>query len=98
MAKKNNNQAVAAIFSLLNDFRLSQGKQSLGFINPLIYSDSFRSAFNDIDSGSNPGCGTDGKIALSGMFWRLLTFVFHFRRVSRNHRMGPGQYSSRCSL
>jgi len=51
---------VAAIFSLLNDFRLSQGKQSLGFINPLIYSDSFRSAFNDIHSGSNPGCGTDG--------------------------------------
>ncbi|KAG6849410.1 hypothetical protein H0H93_008716 [Arthromyces matolae] len=50
---------VAAIFSLLNDVRLAAGKASLGFINPLIYSNP--SAFNDIVSGSNPGCSTNGK-------------------------------------
>ncbi|KAG5352408.1 hypothetical protein C0989_002439 [Termitomyces sp. Mn162] len=49
---------VAAIFSLLNDVRLAANKTSLGFINPLIY--SHPSAFNDIVSGSNPGCGTAG--------------------------------------
>ncbi|KAG6886113.1 hypothetical protein C0993_002632 [Termitomyces sp. T159_Od127] len=49
---------VAAIFSLLNDARLAANKPSLGFVNPLIYSNP--SAFNDIISGSNPGCGTNG--------------------------------------
>ncbi len=27
---------------------------------PKIYSDNFTAGFNDIISGSNPGCGTDG--------------------------------------
>ena len=54
-------QTVAGIFSLLNDFRLSKGRSSLGFINPLIYSTAV-SGFNDITSGSNPGCGTNGKV------------------------------------
>ncbi|KAG6898306.1 hypothetical protein C0992_011897 [Termitomyces sp. T32_za158] len=49
---------VAAIFSLLNDVRLAANKPTLGFVNPLIYSQS--SAFNDVISGSNPGCGTNG--------------------------------------
>lgn len=52
-------QTVAGVFALLNDFRLSQGKTALGFINPLIYSTA-SSGFNDITSGSNPGCGTNG--------------------------------------
>lgn len=56
---------VAAVFSLLNDFRLSQGKTSLGFINPLIYATAAQ-GFNDITSGSNPGCGTAGFSAVKG--------------------------------
>ena len=49
--------------ALLNDFRLSKGKTSLGFINPLIYSTAAK-GFNDITSGSNPGCGTAGSLTL----------------------------------
>ncbi|KAF9482612.1 subtilisin-like protein [Pholiota conissans] len=56
---------VAGIFSLLNDFRLSQGKTALGFINPLIYSTA-KTGFNDITSGSNPGCGQTGFTAGTG--------------------------------
>lgn len=54
------NQTVAGVFALLNDFRLSQNKTTLGFINPLIYSTA-ASGFNDIKAGTNPGCGTRGK-------------------------------------
>jgi len=53
------NQTTAGVFALLNDFRLSQGKSTLGFINPLIYSTA-SSGFNDITAGSNPGCNTRG--------------------------------------
>ncbi|KAK0203079.1 peptidase S8/S53 domain-containing protein [Desarmillaria ectypa] len=55
---------VAGIFALLNDYRLSKGQPSLGFINPLIYANS--GGFNDITSGSNPGCGTNGFTAVTG--------------------------------
>lgn len=55
---------VAGIFALLNDFRLANGKSSLGFINPLIYANS--GGFNDIKSGSNPGCSTNGFTAATG--------------------------------
>ncbi|KAF8886336.1 subtilisin-like protein [Infundibulicybe gibba] len=61
---------VAAIFSLLNDFRIANGKPSLGFINPLLYSTA-SSGFNDITSGSNPGCGTTGFTA--GRGWDPVT-------------------------
>lgn len=53
------NQTAAGVFALLNDFRLSQGKSTLGFVNPLIYSTA-SSGFNDITAGSNPGCNTRG--------------------------------------
>ncbi|KAF9456972.1 peptidase S8/S53 domain-containing protein [Collybia nuda] len=56
--------AVAGVFTLLNDFRIANGKPSLGFINPLIYSRA--SGFNDIVSGSNPGCGSEGFTAVEG--------------------------------
>ncbi|KAF8159850.1 peptidase S8/S53 domain-containing protein [Crassisporium funariophilum] len=55
----------AGVFALLNDFRLSKGKTSLGFINPLIYSTASK-GFTDITSGSNPGCGTTGFTAGKG--------------------------------
>jgi len=55
----------AGVIALLNDFRLSQNKSSLGFLNPLIYSTG-TAGFNDITSGSNPGCGTNGFSAGTG--------------------------------
>ncbi|EAU89995.2 tripeptidyl peptidase SED3 [Coprinopsis cinerea okayama7 len=64
---------VAGIFALLNDYRLSQNRSLLGFINPLIYSGYARGAFNDIVSGNNPGCHTNGFEARSG--WDPVTGV-----------------------
>lgn len=56
----------ASMISLINDARLAQGKNSVGFINPTLYSDKFTSAFNDITTGGNPGCGTKGFNATIG--------------------------------
>ncbi|KAF9448925.1 subtilisin-like protein [Macrolepiota fuliginosa MF-IS2] len=56
---------VAGVFALLNDYRISEGKPKLGFVNPLLYSTA-ASGFNDITSGSNPGCGTSGFAARPG--------------------------------
>ncbi|KAF7345392.1 Subtilisin-like protein [Mycena venus] len=56
---------VAGVVALLNDFRISEGKAPLGFLNPLIYSTA-KSGFNDIVSGSNPGCGQAGFTATTG--------------------------------
>ncbi|KAH9025026.1 subtilisin-like protein [Lactarius pseudohatsudake] len=56
---------VAGIISLLNDLRLSQGKSPLGFLNPWLYGGGLN-GFNDIVSGSNPGCNTDGFSAVVG--------------------------------
>ncbi|KAI9451818.1 subtilisin-like protein [Lactarius psammicola] len=58
-------QTVAGIISLLNDFLISEGKAPLGFLNPLLYSYAIR-GFIDINSGSNPGCGTNGFPAVVG--------------------------------
>ncbi|KAF8263866.1 subtilisin-like protein [Lactarius quietus] len=57
--------AVAGIISLLNDYLISKGKPPLGFLNPRLYSELLP-GFNDITSGSNPGCGTDGFSAVVG--------------------------------
>lgn len=48
----------AGFIALLNDARLRAGKPTLGFLNPLIY--SLKGGFNDITTGNNPGCGTQG--------------------------------------
>ncbi|KAF8263869.1 subtilisin-like protein [Lactarius quietus] len=56
---------VAGIISLLNDYLISKGKPPLGFLNPRLYSELLP-GFNDITSGSNPGCGTDGFSAIVG--------------------------------
>ncbi|KAH8986403.1 subtilisin-like protein [Lactarius hatsudake] len=56
---------VAGIISLLNDYRFSQGKPPLGFLNPWLYGGGL-SGLNDIVSGSNPGCDTDGFSAVVG--------------------------------
>ncbi|KAH9024936.1 subtilisin-like protein [Lactarius pseudohatsudake] len=58
---------VAGIISLLNDFLISEGKSPLGFLNPWLYStERGMSGLNDITSGSNPGCDTDGFTAIPG--------------------------------
>lgn len=57
----------AAIFSLVNDVRLQNGKSTLGFLNPMIYKSA--AAFNDITTGSSTGCG--GWPAKSG--WDAVT-------------------------
>ncbi|KAH9053815.1 peptidase S8/S53 domain-containing protein [Lactarius vividus] len=56
---------VAGIISLLNDHRLSQGKRPLGFLNPWLYGGGLN-GLNDILSGSNPGCNTNGFPAIIG--------------------------------
>ncbi len=57
---------IASIVALVNDERLNAGKSTLGFMNPLLYSSTAVSIFNDITAGSNPGCNTDGFPAKSG--------------------------------
>ena len=55
----------ASIIALLNDQLIAKGKSPLGFLNPFLYSTG-ASAFTDITSGSNPGCGTNGFPAVKG--------------------------------
>lgn len=45
----------AGVIGLLNDLRLQKGKSSLGFLNPLLYSQA--EAFTDITTGASDGCG-----------------------------------------
>ncbi|KAJ7684370.1 subtilisin-like protein [Mycena polygramma] len=54
----------ASVIGLLNDELLSSGKPVLGYLNPWLYANP--GAFNDITSGSNPGCGTTGFPAKAG--------------------------------
>ncbi|KAJ7029718.1 family S53 protease-like protein [Mycena alexandri] len=56
----------ASIFALVNDRLIAAGKPVLGFLNPFLYSETGRAAFNDITSGSNPGCNTEGFSAEAG--------------------------------
>ncbi|KAG9095537.1 hypothetical protein FRC06_009699 [Ceratobasidium sp. 370] len=55
----------AGVVALLNDYRISKGKPSLGWLNPWLYANA-TGALNDITSGSNPGCGTNGFTARAG--------------------------------
>ncbi|KZP19233.1 subtilisin-like protein [Athelia psychrophila] len=57
---------VASIIVLINDARLAAGKKPIGFLNPIIYSESFQAGFNDIVKGNNHGCGTLGFSAVKG--------------------------------
>ena len=53
------------LFRSLNDRLIAAGKSPLGFLNPFLYSTG-KSALNDITSGSNPGCNTNGFPAKKG--------------------------------
>lgn len=54
----------SGIVALANDARLAAGKSTLGYLNPLIYKNG--DAFQDVTSGNNPGCGTNGFQATTG--------------------------------
>lgn len=55
------------LLSQINDNRISQGKPTLGFLNPRLYGDAnVRAALKDLTIGSNPGCGTSGFSASQG--------------------------------
>ncbi|KAH9163164.1 subtilisin-like protein [Lactarius sanguifluus] len=56
---------VAGVISLLNDYLITNGRPPLGFLNIRLYDDGF-AGLNDITSGSNPGCGTNGFSAVPG--------------------------------
>ena len=58
----------AGIVSLLNSAPLAAHLPPLGFLNPLVYTIQALapSAFNDITTGNNPGCGTPGFNATKG--------------------------------
>ncbi|KAH8994285.1 subtilisin-like protein [Lactarius akahatsu] len=55
----------AGIFSLLNDYSISKGEGPLGLLNGWLYGRGL-AGLNDIISGSNPGCNTDGFTAIAG--------------------------------
>jgi len=77
---------VAGMISLLNDYMLSEGMAPLGFLNPWLYGRAL-TGLNDITSGTNPGCNTDGFTAVVGWdpvtglgtpdFERLLYIISH---------------------
>ncbi|KAI5118434.1 hypothetical protein M0805_009712 [Coniferiporia weirii] len=56
----------ASVIALLNDRLVAAGKSKLGFLNPFLYSSAGAAALNDITSGSNPGCDTNGFPARKG--------------------------------
>ncbi|KAI0365677.1 family S53 protease [Pilatotrama ljubarskyi] len=56
----------ASTIALLNDQLAAQGKPSLGFLNPFLYSAAGTAALTDVTSGSNPGCNTNGFTARAG--------------------------------
>ena len=58
-------RTAVGILSPLNDYRISVGLGPFGWINPWLYGvGSF--GFNDITSGHNPSCGTEGFEATDG--------------------------------
>ena len=64
-----NVQTAAAIFALLNDYRMSRGKNTLGWVNLWLY-DALplweTGAIKDIIGGYNGGCDTAGFFATAG--------------------------------
>ncbi|THH32184.1 hypothetical protein EUX98_g1978 [Antrodiella citrinella] len=54
----------ASLISLINDRLIAEGKSPLGFLNPFLYANP--QAFNDITTGDNSGCNTNGFPAKAG--------------------------------
>ena len=92
---RSNEQTAVGIFSLLNDYRISVGLGPFGWINPWLYGvGSF--GFNDITSGHNPGCGTEGFEATDGggilfVLRGFHLFVFDFANSERRRSPVKGR-------
>ncbi|KAI0137476.1 tripeptidyl-peptidase-like protein [Xylariales sp. AK1849] len=56
---------VAALIALVNEERFKAGKNSLGWLNPLLYTPKVRAALVDVSVGSNLGC-TYGNTTVPG--------------------------------
>lgn len=54
----------ASVINRINEARLNAGKNTIGFINPVLY--AHPEILNDITNGTNPGCDTDGFSAAPG--------------------------------
>ncbi|KAJ7028409.1 family S53 protease [Mycena alexandri] len=54
----------ASVIGLLNDQLIAAGNPPLGFLNPWLYANP--DMFNDVTTGSNPGCGAKGFTARAG--------------------------------
>jgi len=63
---------MAGVVALLNDYLVSNGKPTLGFMNPWLYKEGYQ-GFNDILSGSARGC--DGEGFRAGKGWDPVTGV-----------------------
>lgn len=61
---------VAGILALVNDALIAAGKPKLGFINPWLYKEAYKT-FTDITIGSSYGCNTTGFPAQAG--WDAVT-------------------------
>lgn len=59
----------ASMINMINERRLKQGKGPVGFVNAALYANP--QVMQDIELGSNPGCGTNGFSAVEG--WDPLT-------------------------
>lgn len=53
-----------SVVTLINEKRINAGKSAVGFLNPTLYANP--SAFHDITTGGNQGCGTNGFTAVTG--------------------------------
>lgn len=59
--------AWASLLSLINDYRQTLGKGTLGFFNPALYGNrEVRAALRDVVGGSSKGCGETGFPATKG--------------------------------
>merc|ERR1712083_745805 len=74
--------AVAGMISMMNVARADEGKSSLGFLNPALYTmydaqgEDYNKYFNDVSMGYNEGCIDDDNIAwYAGVGWDPLTGV-----------------------
>ncbi|KAM7196676.1 Tripeptidyl-peptidase SED1 [Rhypophila sp. PSN 637] len=50
---------IAAMVARINDARFKKGKGPVGLLNPVLYAKANRILRNDVEAGSNSGCGVD---------------------------------------
>ncbi|KIV96861.1 hypothetical protein PV10_00676 [Exophiala mesophila] len=60
----------AAVFALLNDALITEGRPPVGFLNPWLYAQGHK-LFTDVTNGSSSGCNTTGFPATPG--WDAVT-------------------------